>query len=161
MEPSFPLINIRYTFIVTPGTKLSPAENLYMPFDTEVWISFALSIFIGISCILTVKMFPNIIQNFVFGRDNHDPILNLTMIFFGIGLVRVSGRNFARYIFMIFTLYCLIIRNAYQGKMFEFITGDFRHPIAKTIQDVCTKEMPIIMMPIKFKHTLCKSRWVL
>jgi len=145
MEVTHPLLCIGFTFLVTPGTRLSPAENLYMPFDVETWISFGLSIAIGLTCITIVRIFPKSVQNFVFGRDNNDPILNLTQIFFGIGLIKVSRRNFARYLFMVFTLYCLIIRNAYQGKMFEFITGDLRHPTAKTIQDVFDMELPLIL----------------
>lgn len=145
MELSSPFMYMTTTFTVTPGALLSPAENLYMPFDWEVWISFVLSIIIGLICIAFVKTLPKSVQYFVFGRNNNDAILNLTQVFFGIGLIKVSGRNFARYLFMVFTLYCLIIRSAYQGKMFEFITGNLRHPTAKTMQDVCNMELPILV----------------
>lgn len=145
MESTFPILYTTFTFMVTPGAKLSPIENLYMPFDWKIWISFGSSIIIGLVCILILGMFPKSVRSFVFGQNNKDPILNMAQIFFGIGLVKVSIRNFARYLFMVFTLYCLIIRNAYQGKMFEFITGDLRHPTAETLQDIIDIKLPFLV----------------
>lgn len=146
MERAFDLMSYHYSFMVTPGTELTPAENLYMPLEVEVWVSYILSIVIGLACIVIVKFFPKSVQQFVFGEKNDDPVLNLTMIFFGIGLVKVSGKNFARYLFMVFTLYCLVIRNAYQGKMFEFLTGNLRHSAAETLQDVFDMKLPLLLV---------------
>lgn len=157
MECSFNLMTYHSTFMVTPGTKLTPAENLYMPFEVEVWVSFILSIVIGLACIFIVKVFPKSVQQFVFGEKNDDPVLNLSMIFFGIGLVKVFGRNFARYLFMVFTLYCLVIRNAYQGKMFEFITGDLRHPRAETLQDIFDMKLPMLFVSDAMNDILKKD----
>lgn len=145
MELTTPIFFVPISFVVTPGIRLTPAENLYMPFDFETWISLFFSFVIGILSIIVVKGCSSKVKAFVFGRNNNNPILNMAQIFFGIGLVKISGQDFARYLFMIFTLFCLIMRNAYQGKMFEFITGDLRHPKAETVQDVFDLELPIII----------------
>lgn len=145
MELTTPIFFIPLSFIVTPGIRLSPVENLYMPFDFETWISLFSSFAVGIFSITVVKMCSSKVMAFVFGRNNDDPILNMAQIFFGIGLVKISGQDFARYLFMMFTLFCLVMRNAYQGKMFEFITGDLRHPKAETVQDIFDMELPIII----------------
>lgn len=145
MELTTPIFFIPLSFIVTPGIRLSPVENLYMPFDFETWISLFSSFAVGILSIIVVKMCSSTVMAFVFGRNNDDPILNMAQIFFGIGLVKISGQDFARYLFMVFTLFCLVMRNAYQGKMFEFITGDLRHPKAETVQDIFDMELPIII----------------
>lgn len=144
MELTFPVFYFTYTFMVTPGARLTPTENLYMPFDWETWLTFAISILIGLLCIFLINLFPKAVQDFVFGKNNNHPILNMAKIFFGIGLMKISTRNFARYLFMVFTLFCLIMRTAYQSKMFEFITGDLTHPIAKTFEDVIDMKLPII-----------------
>jgi hypothetical protein len=39
----------------------------------------------------------------------------------GGGLIRLPGRNYARYHLMVYVLFCLIMRTGYQGKQFEFM----------------------------------------
>lgn len=70
---------------------------------------------------------------------------SLAQIFFGIGLIRTPRRNFARFIFMAFTLYCLVIRNAYQGKMFEFLHSNAEKSTPKTIKELIDTQTPIII----------------
>lgn len=48
MEIAYPFLYKTHTFLITPGTKFSPAENLYMPFDFQTWTFFIISIFIGL-----------------------------------------------------------------------------------------------------------------
>jgi hypothetical protein len=65
-------------------------------------------------------------------------------IFFGFGSIQTPGRNFARFLLMIFTIFCLIIRTAHQGKMFEFITTDVRKPTPNNMQEMFDMEYPLI-----------------
>jgi len=50
----------------------------------------------------------------------------LIATFFGISQRRVSARNFARFLLMLYIIWCLIIRTAYQGVLFELLTTDGR-----------------------------------
>lgn len=70
-------------------------------------------------------------------------MLNLAQVFFGIGLLQTPGRNFARFLFMMFTILCLVIRTAYQGKMFDFLQYDVKQPIATSIQEVIDRQIPV------------------
>jgi hypothetical protein len=134
------------TFLVSHGQQYTPFEKLFLPFDLFTWIMIIITFFIGYFTILIIYQFPQNVQNFVFGRNNRQPSLSLTQIFFGIGLIRTPGRNFARFIFISFTLYCLIIRTAYQGKMFEFLHSNAEKPVPKTMQELIDQQTPVLIM---------------
>lgn len=132
------------TFYVTRGVTYTPFEKFILPFDGETWFLIVFLFLIGFFTIFIVYRMPKKVQNLIFGSSNKNPSLSMTQSFFGIGIIQVPSQNFARYIFMLFTLYCLIIRNSYQGKMFEFITGDVHRPTVKTLQDIVDKKIPIV-----------------
>jgi hypothetical protein len=118
-------------------------EKLLLPFDLETWIMIIITFAIGFLTILIIYRCNKTIQRFVFGTYVRDPSLYLTSIFFGIGVTRLPGRNFARFLFMVFTLYCLIIRTAYQGKMFDFLNIDVKRPTASSEEDLIQNQIPI------------------
>lgn len=133
---TFPITFFRFTFIATRGLPYSPFEKLYLPFDTPTWTAVFTTFVLGYLSIFIIYQCPLENQNFVFGLDNRTPSFNMIQIFFGIGLARVPGRNFARFHAMIFTLFCLIIRTAYQGTMYKIMTTDLRKPSVETYQDI-------------------------
>lgn len=142
---TFPLINMNYVFMITRGPYYTSYEKMILPFDKWTWILIAVSIFIGFATILTVYCLSRNIQHFIFGAENRIPSLCLTEIFFGVGLVRVPSQSFARFLFMMFTLFCLVMRTAYQGKMFEFMTSEMRkEPIAKSNDELFAKKVDIL-----------------
>lgn len=47
----------------------------------------------------------------------------------------LPGRNFARFILMLYILFCLVVRTAYQGKQFEFMSKEMRRPDVKTLDE--------------------------
>lgn len=132
------------TFQVTKGANYTEFEKIILPFDCPAWYMITATFAIGYSVIFITYRFPRLNQNSVFGTFIRNPSLNLTMIFFGIGLVQTPGRNFARFLFMLFTIYSLIIRTAYQSKMFEFMTSDVYHPTATTVDELFEMKIPII-----------------
>lgn len=139
-----PLISLRFTFVVTRGLHFTPMQKLYLPFDNETWLCIIVTAINGLITIIVIKQLSKKVQDFVFGHNNRDPILNMAQIFFGIGLIRTPGRNFSRFFFISFSFFCLVMRNAYQGKMFEFITGNVRQPTARTIDDLNQMKIPVL-----------------
>jgi len=131
---------------VTRGEKFTPMEKLVKPFDLATWITLIVTLIIALIVISILKVLPKFIYNFVCGSNNNDPILGLTEIFFGIGLIQTPGRNFSRFMFMMFTILCLIIRTAYQSKMYDFLQYDVKQPIANSIQEVIDKQIPVKYM---------------
>lgn len=92
--------------------------------------------FAGLVVIEIIKRTPTSIQNFVFGRNVNTPTINLFQAFFGIGQLSLPTRNFARYLLMVFMLFCLIMRTAYQAKMFEFLQKEMRKPEVRSIDEM-------------------------
>jgi hypothetical protein len=131
------------TFTVPRGSQYTPFEKLLLPFDLATWIMILITFFIAYLTILIIYLCPIFVQKFVFGRDNRDPSLCLAQIFFGIGLIQTPGRNFARFLFVSFSIYCLIIRTAYQGKMFDFLHSKAEKPTLETMQDLIDHQIPV------------------
>jgi hypothetical protein len=75
------------------------------------------------------------IRNLVIGENVNTPSLNVAAHFFGLGQIEIPQRNFARFLVMMFILYCLIIRTTWQSKMFEFMQKEMRKPEVKTIKE--------------------------
>lgn len=129
-------IAYEYGFVIPHGDLFTPLEKLALPFDLDTWICCLMFFAFGMIAILIVNYTSANLQKFLFGQNVSTPTLNLFRAFFGISLHIVPRRNFARYILMTFILYCLIIRTAYQGKMFEFIKLNVRKPEVKSIEEM-------------------------
>lgn len=133
-----------FTLRVSRDLKFTPMEKLAKPFDLPIWITLIATILAVFSIIFVIDMMlSKVVRNFVFGRNVKNPHLAFVQIFFGIGLVITPGRNFARFLFMMFTILWLIIRTAYQAKMFDFLQYDIKQPIANNIQEVIEKQIPV------------------
>lgn len=111
-----------HTLLFSTGEPYSPFDKLIIPFDFEVWIALAVTFAIGFSTVIILMKTCRIgWQKFVFGSNVRTPGLNIMIAFFGQGQNILPGRNFSRYMLMIFILFCLIIRTGYQGVQFEMI----------------------------------------
>lgn len=76
------------------------------------------------------------VRNFVFGRNVKTPGMNMLAAVFGLQQIILPTRNFARFILMMFLLFCLVIRNAYQGALYIFLQSDGRHKEIQSIDEM-------------------------
>src|SRR5690349_9717611 len=107
-----------------------------MPFDFFTWALIASTFVASFSTILILYFVKRSIRDFIIGSNVMAPSLNVVQIFFGISQAVLPRRNFARYLTMLFILFCLIIRTAWQGKMYEFMQKDIRKPEIQTINEI-------------------------
>lgn len=114
---------VEYTLTFTTGEPYTPFEKLIIPFDKETWTAIVITFMLGFIVIFLVKKCHVGWQIFVFGSFVSTPAFNMAIAFFGQGQVQnvLPGRNFARYLLMLFILFCLVIRTGYQGVQFELI----------------------------------------
>jgi hypothetical protein len=70
-------------------------------------------------------------------------MLIISGTFFGIGQMRLPINNFGRIILMVFILFCLIIRTAYLGVLFEMITTDMRKNSPNTMEQLLAQNYTI------------------
>lgn len=128
---------------VTRGKELTPFEKMAKPFDFPTWMATIATFAAALLAVFILSFMPTFVRNFVIGSFVHDPTFNLVQIFFGIGLVTAPGRNFSRFLFMMFTIFCLIIRTAYQAKMFDFFFYDEKQPDAESLSEIVERQIPL------------------
>lgn len=125
--------------------KYSSIEKLFLPFDLETWIWIVITFLASFLTIIIVNFTNCVIKNFVFGENVKTPSLNVASIFFGISQRILPIRNFARYILTMFIIYSLVIRTAYQGKLFNFLQRDVHKPEIKSIQEMIDKNFTFLV----------------
>ncbi|CAG9811075.1 unnamed protein product [Chironomus riparius] len=141
------LLNIECTpqLFIPPGDLYTSFEKVLLPFDFETWICLTIAMFSAVVAICIINRFPLMVKNIFYGSKVQSPMLNVVRGFFGIGQTILPKKNFARLILLSFILWCLVIRTAYQGKLFEFTTTAIRKPEMRTLEELKDKNFSLYM----------------
>ncbi|KAG5666299.1 hypothetical protein PVAND_017850 [Polypedilum vanderplanki] len=139
-----PIYTINIGMMVTKGEKYTDYEKLLLPFDDITWILLVGTFFIAFGMIFVLNRMSKRIKILFFGEGVSVPSLNVVSTYFGISQVTLPISNFPRFILMMFILFCLIFRTAYQGVLFEFMNSDMRKPHAQTIDEIFENNYTII-----------------
>jgi hypothetical protein len=107
--------------IIPLGQKWNAIEKLFYPFQTTFWLLILIFGLFGFLVIFIISRRSKTVQNFVFGRNVKNPTLNLFIGFIGGSQTILPGKNFARFLLMIFLMYSLVIRTLYQGSYFKLL----------------------------------------
>ncbi|KAG5672233.1 hypothetical protein PVAND_002375 [Polypedilum vanderplanki] len=124
-------------FVVSPGCSYTTYEKLFLPYDQTTWILLLITFIIAFCIITIVNMTSLKRRASIYGHQVQHPGLNIMGTFFGISQPKLPSNFFARFILMNFILFCLIIRNAYQGVLFDMMGKDMRRPTITQISDLC------------------------
>lgn len=125
---------------IPPGEEFNCFKKLLLPFDaaTMFWISVTFSTaFITVAVLKFSKLKVRIL---VYGRNVEGPAMNVIRAFFGLSQTVVPQNFFARFLLMVLVLFSLVIRTAYQGKMFEFMQKEMRKPTVKSVDEMIDKK---------------------
>lgn len=141
---SQPYFNVPLVLIIPPATLLTAFEKLFQSFDAIVWILLTVTFFAGLVVIVIINKQSKAVQNFVFGHKQM-PILNFLSITFGVSMYRLPCRNFARFLLMVFVLFCLVQRNLYVGSLFRFMQSDDHHKELSSLNEIVEKGFDIFM----------------
>jgi hypothetical protein len=130
-------------FQMTPSEKFTNWEKVLLPFDEEIWKFLVITFGLAFSSVFLVNRMPKYFKNLVFGEGIKIPAYNILGTFFGIGQLKLPEGNFARILLMIFILFCLIVRTAYQGKFYINIGRTLlnRDPVLGVLFEMMTKEI--------------------
>lgn len=150
---SLPLYNklsqpflFRESLIAIPvGEEYDGYEKLLLPFDNDVWFWIVMTFVITFVVIIVLSLLKSQIRNFIIGKDIQAPAMNVLLIFAGASQVRMPVRNFARFLVIVFVLYSLIIRTAWQAKMFEFLQQEIRKPEVQSFEEMFDKNFTFFM----------------
>jgi len=97
-------INRDIYLLVPLGDYYTGLEKLFLPYDQIGWILIVMTFSIGLIVIQVVNRLLKGARSFVFGRRVSSPTMNLIAVFFGLGLRTMPGRNFARFILMLYII---------------------------------------------------------
>lgn len=111
-------------------------EKLTLPFDNETWYGIFITFIISCISIAIFNQCPKNIKKSVYGSTVRTTAFNTFQTFFGISHQEVPKGNFARIVMTCFVFWCLVIRTAYQGKLFEFTTTAIRKPDLKSLKEL-------------------------
>lgn len=132
---------------IPPGRENTSLEKLLKPFQTPVWIVFLITLALSFAVVGVLQMkFSKNVQNFVFGKNVSDPMLNILNIIFGGSLPSLPTRNFARTVLAIFMLYSFIVQNSYKGSLFQFMRDTIREREVRTADEMIEQNFKFYMM---------------
>lgn len=127
-------------WIIPPSRAFTPLEKLLQPFSDVVWILIAVILVTGIFVIFIINYRFESCKSFVFGRNVRHPLINMYIAMLGSQQTHLPMRNFARFLLMMFLLYCLVLRNIYQGALYQFLQSDGRHREIQTIDEMIEQD---------------------
>jgi Ligated ion channel L-glutamate- and glycine-binding site len=133
-------ISDQIVFVIPPGHDLSSFEELVFPFSKNFWVMILLCFAFGFTVIFIIKRQKKVVQNFVFGTGVRTPYLNLFIAFIGGAQKKLPGRNFARFMLMMFLMYSLVIRTLYQASFYKLLKSNIKHPEVQSIDEMIKKD---------------------
>lgn len=136
-------------FIIPTGRELTAFEKLVFPFTYPVWILVSACLLIGCLVIHVISHQKKIFQNFVFGSNVKNPVLNLFNAFIGGSQKVLPKRNFARFLLMMFLMYSLVVRTLYQGLFFHLLQSNKKHGKVQSIDEMVKKDFKFYVYSVE------------
>lgn len=119
---SFPYFHSGLVFAIPAPKQLTQFQRLFIPFRYIIWSCISTMFVIGFVVTVALKSAAEINQrNFVVGRRNRTPFVNMINICLGGAIMAVPTRNFARTMFIVWMFGCIVLRNAYLGALFDVL----------------------------------------
>jgi hypothetical protein len=147
IDASISYITSQIAFIIPPGSELTSFEKYIKPLDMVTWLCLCLTIVIAFIVIFIVRKMPQEAQEFIFGVGVNDPYLNVFNALLGGSQPVLPQRNFARFLLMCFLIFCLVIRNLYQGSLYRFLQTKITHKEVQTIDEMIERDYKFYAVP--------------
>lgn len=131
-SPTYPFVSDPLVLVIPKGKLLSSFEKLHKAFRIEVWIGILVIFIVGV---VMVKLTSTL---FIPERKSSKMFLNLFNSFLGGSLEKIDmpDQHITRYSLTVFMLYALVLRTAYTGKLFVFLSTELRHPEMKDVDEM-------------------------
>lgn len=145
MDPSVVYFSFPVIMAIPPGERLTAFEKLLRPFELYVWIAVLVTVSIGVLVILVLDLKLKKFRAFVWGANIRVPIMHMLVVIFGGSSQKLPRRNFARYLLMMFLLFCLVQRSIYQGLLYIYMKSDGRHREVQSIDEMVERGFQFYM----------------
>ena len=135
-DASTSYISEQLAFVFPTPEELISLDRLHYPLELPIWLLLIVYLLIGTVTIFVINRQSKSVQHFVFGRRVRYPYFNIWIGILGTTQHRLPGRNFSRFLLMNFLIFALVMRAAYQGKMYYFLQSNMRYQEPQSIQDM-------------------------
>jgi hypothetical protein len=146
MTASAPYFTSNLIWAIPPGRAITSLEKLLKPFTFQVWVCFLIVLGFAFATIAMLQLRVRNVQEFVFGRRNTSPYLNVFNVVLGGPLHRLPTRNFARTVLGMFMIYCFVVQNSYKGGLFKFMQLTVREPECASTEELIAKNTKFYML---------------
>lgn len=130
-------------FVFKNSGETTPLAKLMSPFQTIVWISVAFLLSISILIILLTKNLSLRQRHFIIGGQmNRTPILNMMNALIGNAISNPKMTHlqtfgvFARTLLLLWLLFWLVVRNSYQGSLYDSLQSQRAKSPFDTVENV-------------------------
>lgn len=148
---SFPYFHSALLFAIPNGKPFTTFEKLFLPFKYIIWSCIASLFAIGFIVIVSLKWCSKAEQRkFIVGAKNRTPYINMINICLGGSVTTSPKRNFARYVLIVWLIGCIILRNAYQGSLFDVLRKLKTTPPKDTLDAMVDANYSLYMRPNLF-----------
>lgn len=143
-------------YAIPPGRQYTSLEKLYFPFAITVWLCISLLFLCSAIVCILLKLTEKNTRDFFVGKLNNMPLFNMVNICLGgtITVHHIPTRNFARTLFIIWIISTLILRNAYQGKLFGYLSGDQRMAPLFNLDDLYKSDLELHVFDSFYQNIL-------
>lgn len=118
---SFPYYYASFVFAIPPGKPYSSLAIIVIPFKYIIWSCIGTIFLFTVLLVFALKFSTYRIRALVLGSKNDSPIFNMLSICFGGTINYVPTRNFARTILLIWLMMSMVLKTAYQSRLYDFL----------------------------------------
>lgn len=127
--------NDKLVLVVPPPFLIDSMTKIFLPFSLVTWLCIGMVGLIACSIIISLKFAPNIVHDYLIGRNVKGSILNIWNVFLGGSQATLPESNFPRFLLSNFLIFTLIIRSLYLGAAFDILKRDVHTIELKTIDE--------------------------
>lgn len=136
---TFPHMYIDLKMLTPVSVPYSSLRKIQMPFDVAVWIWILIALVVAI-----------FFTYYRIGRSRLTSFFDVINIFLGGPIVQMPDRVSIKFALGMWMLATLVLRNAYQGAMFNFLQAQIRSDAVDTLAKVQSYNYTIYVLPIVF-----------
>ncbi|XP_037045725.1 uncharacterized protein LOC119081089 [Bradysia coprophila] len=137
----------KLVLVVTPSLLIDPIQKIFLPFTFASWISIAMVALLACCIIKLLKFSPKIVHDYVIGSNVKGSMLNVWNVLLGGNQQMLPQSNFPRFLLVKFLIFTMIMRNLYQGGVFDILKRDVRGVELTTVDEFIEHEFTFYVYP--------------
>lgn len=141
---SIPYHFTTYIFAIAKDRSYTSIEQFIFSFRDEVWFCTMGTLLL----FLLVKLIIRLIswnERLLVGKQNDELLFNAFSVYLGNSLNNFPTQTFARTILTIWMIGCIVLRNSYQGALFELFCSPIRIPSPTTVDELIENNYQVLI----------------